>query len=141
MKSEQKIFGRWSDEQGMLSDFEEYQYSLNKDGEGQRVKAELEAPVPTPDELLFASYGGGAYDGDAVVIFEKDGYLYEVHGSHCSCYGLEGSWSPSKISWEALNLRVQAMDDQYGFLHDHESEAREAFKAMVMAHVVGGSKS
>ena len=47
---------------------------------------------PKEDSILFASYGGGSYDGDALVLFEQDGKLFEVHGSHCSCYGLEGQW-------------------------------------------------
>lgn len=42
--------------------------------------------------ILFASYVYEDYSGDAVVLFERDGKLYEVYGSHCSCYGLEGQW-------------------------------------------------
>ena len=42
--------------------------------------------------ILFASYGQGGYEGDAWVLFEEDGKLFEVNGGHCSCYGLEGQW-------------------------------------------------
>lgn len=64
-----------------------------------------------PDDALagatihIAWYEYGSYDGSSLVIFEKDGTLYEVNGSHCSCYGLEGQWKPEETSWEALQMR------------------------------------
>lgn len=57
-------------------------------------------------EVLLASYGGGSYEGDAFVLFRRDGKLYEVHGSHCSCYGLEGQWEPEETFKEALMKRM-----------------------------------
>ena len=56
-------------------------------------------------EILYACYNGGGYDGEAHVIFRKDGKLYEVNGSHCSCYGLEGQWKPEETSAEAMLVR------------------------------------
>lgn len=56
--------------------------------------------------VLFASYGTGNYSGDAFVLFEQDGKLYEVNGSHCSCNGLEGQWYPEETSVEALVSRL-----------------------------------
>ena len=47
--------------------------------------------------IIFASYTYEAYEGFAVVIFERGGKLYEVYGSHCSCYGLEDQWEPEEI--------------------------------------------
>ena len=61
---------------------------------------------PSEDEILVALYDGGSYDGLAFVLFHRDGKLYEVHGSHCSCYGLEGQWSPEETSWAALGIRT-----------------------------------
>jgi hypothetical protein len=52
--------------------------------------------------IYIASYEEGSYEGDAFVLFERDGKLYEVNGSHCSCMGLEGQWKPEETSWEAL---------------------------------------
>lgn len=43
-------------------------------------------------EYVFAIYTQGNWDGDAEVIFKKDGEFYGVFGSHCSCYGLENQW-------------------------------------------------
>lgn len=32
--------------------------------------------------------------------------LYEVNGSHCSCYGLEGQWEEEETTVEALAYRL-----------------------------------
>ena len=56
--------------------------------------------------ILFASYTYQDYSGDAFVLCEKNGILYEVNGSHCSCYGLEGQWSPDKTSYKAIRHRI-----------------------------------
>ena len=61
---------------------------------------------PTEEEIIFAAYGGGGYDGVALVVYERDGKLFEVNGSHCSCYGLEDQWSPEETSKGALEMRV-----------------------------------
>jgi hypothetical protein len=131
--TDKKYFGSWDSLEQVLSDFKD-------DGceQGKYVRKPLEGLVPTDNELLFASYGGGSYDGNATVIFEKDGVLYEVGGGHCSCYGLEGQWSPGKVTWEALAIRLQNMEPgNWGFLDDHEPEAREAFKALVRCRFQG----
>lgn len=47
-------------------------------------------------EIIYACYDCPPYEGDAHVIFVKDGVLYEAHGAHCSCYGLEDQWSPEE---------------------------------------------
>lgn len=59
-------------------------------------------------EILLASYGEEyGYDGGAFVLFKKNERLYEVNGSHCSCYGLEGQWEPEKTTKEALLYRIK----------------------------------
>lgn len=57
--------------------------------------------------VLLASYGTPAYEGYGFVLFERDGELYEVNGSHCSCHGLEGQWEPEKTTTEALLHRIE----------------------------------
>lgn len=54
---------------------------------------------------MFAAYENESYEGYALVIFSKEGKLYEVNGSHCSCYGLEDQWSPEETSLDALRMR------------------------------------
>lgn len=56
-------------------------------------------------KVLLAWYAFGGYEGEAFVLFEKDGILYEVNGSHCSFYGLEGQWDPQEVTWQALSKR------------------------------------
>lgn len=56
-------------------------------------------------KIIFAAYTCESYEGSALVIFQKDGKLFEVNGSHCSCYGLEDQWSPEETSLEALRIR------------------------------------
>ena len=56
--------------------------------------------------ILFASYGYANYSGDAWVLFEQDGKLFEVNGDHCSCYGLEGQWNPEEVLLEELENRL-----------------------------------
>lgn len=57
--------------------------------------------------ILLAVYTYEDYDGSAFVLFERNGILYEVNGSHCSCYGLEeNQWNPEETSVEALRHRI-----------------------------------
>lgn len=57
-------------------------------------------------EILLASYGVGGYEGDAFVLFRRGGKLYEVNGSHCSCFELEGQWEPEETTVTALRHRI-----------------------------------
>lgn len=57
---------------------------------------------PTDEKILLAVYNQESWEGDAYVLFERYGKLYEVHGSHCSCYGLEDQWQPEETSWEFM---------------------------------------
>lgn len=63
---------------------------------------------PTDNEILFASYGGRSYEGDAQVVYKREGKLFEVDGYHCSCHGLEDGWSPEETSLGALQLQANA---------------------------------
>jgi hypothetical protein len=53
-------------------------------------------------EILVAHYAYESYSGSSWVLMRKDGQLYENEASHCSCYGLEGTWSPDKLEPETL---------------------------------------
>jgi len=59
-------------------------------------------------DVLLASYSYENYSGDAFVLYRdtRDGKLYEVHGSHCSCYGLEGQWEPEACDLQSLRHRL-----------------------------------
>lgn len=63
--------------------------------------------------IIVAAYDtADAYSGDAFVLLEKDGKYYEVHGGHCSCYGLEDQWSLEESAEEALKFRY---DSEYSY--------------------------
>jgi len=69
------------------------------------VASNFEVELPANIQIIFAHYSGydsdeGDYEMWARVLFRdaNDGKLYEVHGSHCSCFGLEGQWEPQEVS-------------------------------------------
>ena len=68
---------------------------------------EYSAPADALDgaEILLAIYEYQDYEGYSFVLYKKDGKLFEVNGSHCSCNGLEGQWEPEETSWAALAKR------------------------------------
>jgi hypothetical protein len=68
------------------------------------VKREFE--ISENKNILFASYGQDNYSGDAWVLFEENGKLYEVNGSHCSCFGLEGQWEEEEVVLAELENRL-----------------------------------
>jgi hypothetical protein len=75
--------------------------------------------------ILFASYDVDGYEGSALVLYEQGGKLYEVHGSHCSCYGLEGQWDPEECSVEVIKHYMDKGDWSY-YLNGNESVVLEA---------------
>jgi len=50
-------------------------------------------------EFVYAWYDYEDYSGRALVLYynTEDEQYYEVHGGHCSCYGLEDQWEPEVI--------------------------------------------
>lgn len=64
----------------------------------KEITSAFETEQDEPDELLFAEYGGAAYEGDAYVCYRIGDKYYTVRGSHCSCYGLEGQWNPEEYT-------------------------------------------
>ena len=82
--------------------------------------------------ILFASYGGYSYEGDAVVILTKDDKVYEVHGGHCSCNGLEGQWDEEETTWDILHARYITEDPQHNsFASEHSIDAYVELKATI----------
>lgn len=65
-------------------------------------------PLPKHLKIYYADYTYECYSGDAYVL----GYntqlkkWFEVHGSHCSCYGLEGQWDEEYYETKSSLLEV-----------------------------------
>lgn len=71
--------------------------------------------------ILYYNYTYENYSGDAYVLGldKQDSTFFEVIGSHCSCYGLEGQWSPEPCTvaelTELFKRRKEAyLDDENG---------------------------
>lgn len=70
--------------------------------------------------ILFASYGGGDYDGEAFVLYEQGGTLWEANGSHCSCFGLEDQWSGEHVVLSELQNRVISGEQYWSYEHNYK---------------------
>ena len=146
MKTLESILGQapvylhnWETKVDLISDFEEIYISdaeYNSEvapcanvklWEEKKAKMAIAIEQWKPINILFASYGADNYSGDAFVLFERDGNLFEVNGSHCSCYGLEGQFSPEETTIEALRYRLingkMGQDDYSG--NEFASELKE----------------
>jgi hypothetical protein len=104
LKEKSPVFlNDWSNKEGVANDFQTNLDNVN---------------------ILFASYNYANYSGDAFVLFEQDGKLFEVNGGHCSCYGLEGQWEPEETTIEAIKYRLyegkMGQDDWCGNQYSNE---------------------
>lgn len=67
-------------------------------------KFEIDVSALADANLLIARVSQGGYEGDAFILLERDGKLFEVNGGHCSCYGFEGQWDEEPIADPAVLL-------------------------------------
>ena len=74
-------------------------------------------------DVIVAVYWYGSYEGDAIVVYKQDGEYYEAHGSHCSCYGLEGQWGGEPIVLKELLNRPSYVG------YSDNSQINEAIRA------------
>ena len=75
--------------------------------------------------FVFSVYEQGGYEGDCFVIYSYDGVeFFMTSGSHCSCFGLEGQWSPDETTYEALR-HIFTEGSTYG--------VQESYKDRVLA--------
>lgn len=130
LKQEPVFLHNWSDKIDVIGDFEEIymnaeDYRAEKspypnieawEEKKKRMTKEIEKYEPV--NILFASYDTDNYSGDAFVLFEKEGKLFEVNGSHCSCYGLEGQFDPEETTLQEIEFRLvngkMGVDDYSG---------------------------
>lgn len=116
----QGSFGSWKDVASEFADF----YCWNDEDYGNALKV-----IPEPEEVIYANYGSGGYDGNALVVFRNGNNYYTVEGSHCSCYGLEGQWSPEEYVGKELFLEMidRRIESSYSN-DDYPSDCREAWQ-------------
>lgn len=94
------------------------------------IEKQFETKLDDDIEILLAWYGYGDYEGDAFVLFRKDGKLYEVNGGHCSCNGLEGQWDPEETSIEALRFQLDK-GTRFSDYYDGYQQAKEELTAVL----------
>jgi hypothetical protein len=115
-------FGSWESVRDSFRDQGSYNYETREYGTNA-----LPSDFPTDEQVLFAAYGGSAYEGHATVIFrDAAGDLKIVDAGHCSCNGLEGQWEPSETTAAALGMR--SLNE-----YDYDEETRKAFREMFPA--------
>lgn len=80
------------------------------------VKAHLVSSYEADSKLVddldivigYESVGSWGCDSSSFFLLkDKAGNLFEVHGSHCSCFGFEGQFQLHETSVEALKFRVK----------------------------------
>lgn len=103
-----KFLGNWENKEDVIRDFE------------------VDASVLKGARIIMAWYGNDYYEGSAFVLFRRNKKLYEVNGSHCSCYGLEGQWDPEETSVQALKHRYEQ-----GTFTDYYSDGSAAKDALL----------
>lgn len=118
LKQKPVYLNDWKSKIDLIGDFEdiyltEKEYLAKKspwpnEENWNKKKAKMDKAISKYEtrNILFASYNQDNYSGDAWVLFEENGELFEVNGSHCSCYGLEGQWEPEKVTLEELEYRL-----------------------------------
>lgn len=141
LKQEPVFLNDWAENGrfGVISDFEhtyiskeyyesiESTYANKEDWIDEKSKMDKVLKKYEGINILFASYGSDNYEGDAWVLFEEGGELFEVSAGHCSCYGLEGQWEKEKVVLAELENRITkgtfGVDDYSGNEFNKEIKA------------------
>lgn len=89
-------------------------------------------------KVLLAYYHVGSWgcDSSAFVLYAFAGKLYEVHGCHCSCYGLEDQWDPEETTIEALEHRLDK--GSLGSVGGYDDEGYADESRAVIDYLKGG---
>lgn len=92
----------------------------------EQVRAHLQSQYDAPKERLesfdiliaYESVGDYGCDSSSFFLFrdKETNELFENHGSHCSCYGFEGQFSPEKtdinyLKSDKFNLSTGGYDN------------------------------
>ena len=105
------------------------------------IRNAFDEPDALPDEavVIAAGYSYEDYSGYASVVYVHDGVVYEVHGSHCSCYGLEDQWKPEQANISELRARMKRAvaqrrsEGSYGISSAFATHVLAALDALAMA--------
>lgn len=78
------------------------------------IKSNHQDPFPEGVFPIYGFHEEGNYEGNAsfLLIETSTGKFFEIHGSHCSCYGFEGQFSPEECPIEYL-AKGKKWEDAY----------------------------
>ena len=97
----------------------------------QEIINEFEIPKETLENfnVIIWDYTYENYNGSAFLLLQdkNTNKLYEVNGSHCSCYGLEGQFELEEVTKKELMFRLvnnknYGIDDDYGITHNFRND-------------------
>lgn len=89
-------------------------------------------------EVIIAYESVGDYGCDSSSFFllkhKENGKLFEIHGSHCSCYGFEGQLDLEETDVESLRARVENGGNIFfcGGYDNNETENQKAVKEFIL---------
>lgn len=101
----------WETPEEVANEFGRYDYNCTTGEFTPTEEAKVIIKALEGAELLFSYYTCEDDSGTAMLIYAKDGKLYEVNGAHCSCDGLEGQWEPEETDINALLMRKPFNED------------------------------
>jgi hypothetical protein len=107
------------------------QYFLGDWSDANEVASSFDTDEPMKVNILLACYTYEDYSGDAWVLFEQDGKLYEASGGHCSCNGLEGQWEPEEVTLPVLKMRNLDYGSDYYDSNKDWAKAQTALKDII----------
>ena len=134
-----------------LKDFSEHQvlkhlaenYSGDKSGfdYGDICEADIEKAndLLKNMEVLVAYQSVGSWGCDSSAFFllkdKTDGKMFEVHGSHCSCFGFEGQLQLEETTIEALKFRINNAKYLFstGGYDNNDSENKQKVSDLVLS--------
>ena len=75
--------------------------------------------------IAYESVGSWGCDSSSFFLFkDKEGKLYEMHGSHCSCYGFEDQFrleeTESKALWYRMNQSKRGVFSPGGYDYNED---------------------
>ena len=120
-----KYSGQWESAEDVARSFSSVDADYNRLGDVELDDA----------DVVFAHYDYIGYEGEAIVLVVIDGKLHEVNGSHCSCHGLEGQWSPEPVNIHEFCYRAIHRMDSHPPLDGDMSPRAQAWLSAAIAAV------
>lgn len=93
-------------EQDIIKHIKESYFECYRYNEDLELKEAEASEVLNNFDIIIAYESVGSWGCDSSSFFllknKLDNKFYEVHGSHCSCYGFEGQFNPEESGYEYL---------------------------------------